>query len=323
MRKFFIPIALAAGLCLTGCEDQQTKQELEKLRGEIVQKDEQIAAMSKRLAAAEEELTKAQKLIKDTIEAPETRFKEIQEHIDAGRYEQVTSLLAQYLSEFPTSRHATKAKELQEKLPQMIADQKKAAEEKAQMLRDGFEKITVYPMFTCLNGTKIVSKNFKSGKTFICDRYDSQYHYATADKDKVYITGNIDIISKDSNPLLPAIMVGKVSKEGKLVYIKLMHYEMYQWESYGSYLGNYSDNGNDFSKTDTVKFSVGVEVLKEKGTYIIFTAGEPYFERRYDRFRNPPIYYIMDLTKPVPIPVPDLSLEDFLDKYKALAVIRR
>lgn len=323
MRNYFIYFILAMSLCLIGCEGQQAKQELERLRAEITQKDEQIVMLGKRLATTEEELAKAQKLIKDTLEAPEKRFQEIQAHIEAGHYDQAMPLLSNYLSEFPSSRHATNVKELQRKLPQLIADQKKAAEEKARILREGFKTIKVQSTFTCPNNTKIHCKKFQSGKKFIFDRRDSRYYYYTADKNNIYISADISVTSKDSNPLLPAIFVGKVNNEGKLTDINIMQYMFYHWESYASYLGNEGDNGNDFSKTDTVLFSIGVEVQDKKGIYVIFTEGTPYFARQYEQFKNPPVYYTLDPSQPFPIPESSLSIEDFIAKYTALAIITR
>jgi hypothetical protein len=63
----------------------------------------------------------------------------------------------------------------------------------------------------------------------------------------------------NKGPLLPAFYAYSISGD-KLVLIDSFKLRFARWEDYATYLGNYNDNSNDFSKTGTIPFKVGIEV---------------------------------------------------------------
>ena len=73
-----------------------------------------------------------------------------------------------------------------------------------------------------------------------------------------------------------------------------MSYEFYKWKDYGTYLGNYSDYSNDFSRTKRIRFDVGeqLQVSKYIGKeiYLVVSKKEK-ASRQSTRIGNPEIEY--------------------------------
>ena len=69
--------------------------------------------------------------------------------------------------------------------------------------------------------------------------------------------------------------------------------EFARWDDYGSYLGNYADYNNDFSKVNTVKFKIGAQVSNEvvKKPFVLVMKKENVLKRTYDKYSNPEISY--------------------------------
>ena len=85
----------------------------------------------------------------------------------------------------------------------------------------------------------------------------------------------------------------------------------YRWEDYSTYLGSYHDSRNDFSKKDTVRFTVGVEVpvahLKGRRAFLLLQK-KSCWERKYKKFRNPPVFYSgTNCDSPAELTIKDLA----------------
>lgn len=133
-------------------------------------------------------------------------------------------------------------------------------------------------------GRDLTSNNFGSGSTS-----------ARADKGNVMMGFDIDIVSKEKDPLLPCFIIASRKKGDALLRIRgKAQYGFRRWDSYGSYLGNYDDRGNDFAMSDTVKFVLEAELpeatVKEEAIYLL-AERLPTTHRKTARFERPPVSY--------------------------------
>ena len=136
--------------------------------------------------------------------------------------------------------------------------------------------------------------NFTNEFTF--DRYDDTYHYRKAERGNKFLSFDVTITSEKKDPNLPLfyIYVFEKNKLKRLSRLKGMSYEFYKWEDYGTYLGNYSDYSNDFSRTKRIRFDVGeqLQVSKYSGKeiYLVVSKKEK-ASRQSTRIGNPEIEY--------------------------------
>ena len=168
---------------------------------------------------------------------------------------------------------------------------------------------------------KISIGSFSISNTFTFDAYDDRYFYKTADRDSKYVSARISISSKDKNPNLPIFHVYSVDGD-ELIYEKQLLLKFARWEDYGSYLGNYHDNGNDFAKTSTIPFKVGVELnntLLSK-PLVIVCHKQNVMSRIYNRYDNPPVSYLVSSYYS---PQKVLTLSDLNDGYELIYFLNR
>lgn len=133
--------------------------------------------------------------------------------------------------------------------------------------------------------------NWKASR-WIMDRYGSEWHYLQPTKGSQFVTFDFSITTNSKDPRLPAFYVAQM-KDGFPAYFSVMQVEFYKWTDYGSYLGNYTDYGNDFSRSTTVRFTAGREIpvsLAKEALFVVAT-NTPCMKRQYDRFGNPPTSY--------------------------------
>lgn len=250
---------------------------------------------SEQYKQAQKELTEARDSIKTLLAKVEElsypanqRLSTIQSLIKEGNYDSATAELNQMVSLFPNSTEAKMASSLRQQIEKGI--EAKVAEEK-RLKALGFKALKDVSSVTC-NGVKAVLSNISIGNTFTFDSYGYEYHYRQADKDKKYITAAMSITSDDSNPLLPQCAIYSIDGESLLFEAKL-DTEFARWDDYGSYLGNYADYNNDFSKVNTVKFKIGAQVSNEvvKKPFVLVMKKENVLKRTYDKYSNPEISY--------------------------------
>lgn len=144
-----------------------------------------------------------------------------------------------------------------------------------------------------LTQVSIKVNNASIGSKWIFDRYDSRYMYRSARRGYKYILADLSISSESHNPILPPLHVYKTSAD-KLEYVGTLLYEFYKWEDYGSYLGNDADFSNDFSRTKTIRFSLGYELresIVNDNALFLFAGDDRCFYRKKERFRRPAVYY--------------------------------
>lgn len=198
-----------------------------------------------------------------------------------------TNELDNLIAVFPQSQEATRVPELREQ----IAWKQEAARREAERIASlGFKAIT--PKTTIEVGyNKVALSGITSGREFSFDYYDGgdRWHYLTADRGNKYVTMSMSVTSTSHNPKLPAFAVYRINgAEMSLVRGFVTRYA--RWDDYGSYLGNYQDIGNDFSKRSTVRFRLGAEISESvaNGPYAIVMYNHNVLTEHYDRWDNPP-----------------------------------
>lgn len=167
----------------------------------------------------------------------------------------------------------------------------------------------------------------RKGKKWIFDRTGYQYFLRDADKGHQMYSLDITVGSKGQNPELPSVEAWTV-EGGQARRVCTFEWKFHRWDDYGSYLGNYHDSGNDFAKSDTVKFTVGHQLSDESlaGFLIVGVRKEKkgQFLRIYDKLGRPEIRYesreLMPGSAPLSFLVDGLEPLAVLNKKK-LAVV--
>lgn len=158
---------------------------------------------------------------------------------------------------------------------------------------------------------------------FVFDRYGDSYHYLDPDRDHKYFVATLLVTAGKGivDPALPGMALywadgNRLRKLGDFTF------RLSSWSDYATYLGNYPDSRNDFSKTATVKFEVGVEALaSDLARRPLYLVAEKTgcLKRREARFDRPPVSYrgaCLALTE-------NLSLDDFTDTASKITLVRR
>lgn len=230
--------------------------------------------------------------LKDTIKLLQypasDRFKNIKTLVEQNKLVEATKEIKLLRELFPLSEEAKQCAKQEE----IISDKKeKIAAEQARVKALGFkalkEESTVEVFYN-----KISIGAFSTASTFTFDAYDDSWFLFTADRGNKYISARITITSKDKNPKLPVFYAYRVAGD-KLECVGSFILRFARWEDYATYLGNYNDNSNDFSKTATIPFKIGIEVSNEiaSSPLIIVCRKQNCMIRHSDRFSNPPISY--------------------------------
>ena len=198
----------------------------------------------------------------------------------------------------------------------------KAAAEEKRLAALGFKAL---PVGLTVKGSAVTAKygNLNFNARFVANRYDNSYHYRDADRDTKYAIISMTVTAGKgvSNPKMPgaALYWADGTTLKKLGDFTI---EFTRWESYATYLGNYSDSRNDFAKVSTIPFTLGVQIsdedAKKRPLYVVATK-DGCIDRDYERFRNPPVFY-RGTCSPLKS---TLTVNDFTDPANDLTVILR
>lgn len=290
MRKLII---LSLLVCIVaGCVGQSPslKNEIERLENKVQQDSILIASLRDTVAAlsfpANQRLSKINRLINE------------------GSYESARKEIGDLGQLFPESNEAKSIPALSKKIDQLIEKQK-AEEERRKAL--GF-KALVGSLAVVVDYNKVVFSNISVSNTFSFDSYGDRYYYKTADRGNKFITAAMNITSESNDPELPRPAVYSINGD-TMKYEGQFLIRFARWRDYGSYLGNYHDNGNDFAKSSTVRFKIGLEVPEEitKKAYAIILKKENALVRHTDRFDDPPVSYIGTVDYPSVLNVNDFT----------------
>lgn len=242
------------------------------------------------------------------------RITKINNLVSAGNYSEAKQEMEQLAALFPESKEAQSIPSISEKIDNLIAKQK-AEEERIKAL--GFKALKTTTSVT-IEENKVSFSNISTSKTFSFDAYGDRWFYRTADRGNVYFTASMQVTSSSKDPNLPTLAVYSI-KGDKMEREGIMEIKFARWEDYGSYLGNYHDNGNDFAKTSTINFKLGVELSStiKDGPYAIILKKSNELTKYYARFDNPPISYIGSVAYPY-----SLYLDDFTRENSKFVIIK-
>lgn len=267
---------------------------------------------NKELLSKITQLEQENKELKETIELlqypPSSRLSTTKNLIADSKFNDALSEMDNLQKLFPQSKEASEI----ENLRKVISDkQLKAKQEEDRIKALGF-KVLKEQSNIKVGYNNITIGSFSTAQTFTFDSYDDRYHYSTADRGNKYISARISITSSDKDPMLPLFYAYNI-KGDKLELIGSFILKFARWRDYGSYLGNYTDNGNDFSKVSTIPFKIGLEISDElsKEPIVIVVRNENCLNRNYNRFDNPPVSYSGRCHSSNILTIEDLK-EDFL-----------
>lgn len=296
MKKFFLPIISI--LILNSCSDNQ--KEIESLQNTV-------DSLSIECAENIREIT----ILRDSIEIlrypASQRLEKAKSLILKEELNKAENELHQLVKVFPNSKESTECDALFEKINSIKAA-KRAEEERIKAL--GFKAIKQKTTFS-IDYNKINLSNISIGKTFVFDAYNDEWYYREADRGNKYVTMAMSVTSTSKSPNIPQFAIYKISGD-KMEYEGTFTTKYARWSDYGSYLGNYHDSRNDFSKVSTVNFKLGCEVSESitKAAFAIVVMNKNVLEEQYERFNNPPQYWSGSANYPM-----SLSVSSFEKDY--------
>lgn len=237
-------------------------------------------------------LLKENKQLKEQIEelkdTPTNLLVKGQELYANGEMDSSKSVLNRLILKYPSSPEAMDAEKMVRKIEN---EEREKAEQEARKKALGY-KVLKESSSVSFNDLTVNFKSVSFGKRWVHDSYDDSWFYNDAERDEVFVLTKLSITSKSKNPKLPPIGV-YCYEDGKLVKLAEMEYKFARWESYGCYLGNYADYGNDFSHTSTVSFSNAATINKlyqDKAIFVVVRKVGT-FERVVSRFSTPEVGY--------------------------------
>ena len=235
------------------------------------------------------------------------RMQKAKDLLDAGELDKAKTEIEQLKTLFPNSLEASSSNALLTKIEE-LKEAKRKEEERIKAL--GFKAISEQTTVK-IDYNIVTFSNISIGKNYIHDSYDDRYFYNDADRDCKYVSVLMSVKSEDHDPNIPQLALYTINGD-KMTLEGSFRTEFNHWEDYATYLGNYHDSHNDFSKVNTVKFKLGLQVSDEilARPYAIVLMKKNVLIRQYERFRNPPVYYSGDANYPS-----SLSLERFKSNY--------
>lgn len=259
------------------------------------------------LSLVRNELKEAKAKIEVLSYPADQRLQKAQSLLEAGELDKAANEVEQLKNVFPNSTEASSSSTLLAKISE-IKESKRKEEERIKAL--GFKAIAEQTTIKIGYNT-VTFSNITIGKNYIHDSYDDRYFYNDADRGSKYISVLMAVKSEDHDPNIPQLATYSIIGD-KMHLVGCFRTEFNRWEDYGTYLGNYHDSHNDFAKVNTVKFKLGLQMSDEKLSkpYAIVLMKKNALVRRYEQFRNPPVYYYGSADYPS-----TLSVSDFGNKY--------
>lgn len=236
------------------------KSEYEKL---IAERDS-LARMNNKLTQRVDELKK----LNDELEFPSSdRLNQIKSLISEGKFSEATKEIAELKKLFPLSNESKLVGEQEQLIKKKIAEQEA---EKARLKALGF-KVFQDNLSVSIGNVSCVFSGFSFGRTFTFDHVSdiSEYSYRTADKDNVYLSASLALSTKDNYASVPDLEL-YVLEDGRLKKTSYVEDEFASWATYGAKIGNYNETSHDFSKVNTVRYKIGVEISKEQSQKPLF-----------------------------------------------------
>ncbi|MFI5297293.1 MAG: hypothetical protein ACHREM_04280 [Polyangiales bacterium] len=160
---------------------------------------------------------------------------------------------------------------------------------------DALDKVQPHADVALAGGMKLHVSDVSVVRHWVVGSFGSGSLSQDADKDSAFATLAFDVTVKDKDPKLPCVLAYLREKGGALLtHATVLTPQFARWDSYGSYLGNNADIGNDFAKSDTVRFVGGGQIelteLSTKSLWIV-VAHALTLARHESRFDSPPVTY--------------------------------
>jgi hypothetical protein len=266
------------------------------------------------------QLEKENKELTETIELLEypasDRLSNIKKSISENQFNEALTEIDNLHKLFPQSKEATEI----DYLRKSISDKQIEAKQEEDRIKALGFKVLKEESNIKVGYNKISVGAFSTATTFTYDAYDDRYFYNTADRGNKYVSSRISITSSDKNPMLPVFYAYSINGD-KLELINKFYLKFARWDDYGSYLGNYHDNRNDFAKTSTIPFKIGIEISDEllQKPIVILVRDENCLSRNYNRFDNPPVSYSSSSCHSQKV----LTIEDLREGYFVVKILNK
>lgn len=258
----------------------------------------------------------------DSYKEPERILVEANNNISNENYTKASEYLTKIVREYPCSKQAQEAKLLIEKIKTDVENEIQKIKEKEKALKAGYKGIKDKSKAEFEN-ISIIIQGIKFNDKWIFDRYGSRWYYRQARKDSRFLVVDYTAVSEAEDPYLPYLFACYIDDSGNIKTIGTLETEFYQWSDYGCYLGNYHDFKNDFSRTNKIRFTSGIQIDQEvvkKYPIIVAAPLEPCLVRREERYKNPPVHYDSYLCQHSEIN--NFRLEN-IDKFIVFKIINR
>lgn len=303
-------LATVAAL-LAGCNESQPNNEV-KPSESAEHLQQQIRDLT-----AERDHLKMQ--VQELSRSPTVILADLTSALSSNNPEKAKKAQAELENRFPKSNETTDGKKQIAVYRDGLA---KAAAEEQRLAALGFKAL---PVGLTVKGPALTAKysDLSFNARFVMDRYDNSYHYRDADRDTKYaIIGMTVTAGKGvNNPEMPGAAL-YWADGATLRKLGEFSVEFTRWESYATYLGNYSDSRNDFAKVQTIPFTLGVqindEMVRKRPLYVVATK-DGCIGRGYARFRNPPDFYSGSCSALKST----LMTKDFTDPASGLTIVLR
>lgn len=242
------------------------------------------------------------------------RLEKINSLISEGKYNQARNEMNKLSVLFPESKEALFIPTISKKIDNLVAKQKAEEEKKKALGFKGLKRVTS----ETIEYNKVSFSHITVDRLYHFDNYYSGGYHYTADRGKMFVVATMSVTSDSNDPSLPTLAVYSI-KGGRMVREGIMEVRFTSWTDYGSYLGNYHDSKNDFAKTATINFNLGVEVSEDitKKPYAIVLKKSNGLSRYYNKYNNPPVSYRGSVSYPY-----SLSLDDFTRENSEYVVVK-
>lgn len=319
--KIFL-IGLFTAFVLSGCTSDE---EYNNLKNQLSELNKQLDEVKKQNLNINEELNTCKNNYSEILNNSTQRITKARKLFYDKEYELAKKEYLEIIQKFPFSTEAKNSEEELKKIDEVIS--KQILEEKKRIELEEKKKILGYKILkeSLIKDIDYINLKFETiniSNKWIFDSNGYEYYYNTAERDSKLITAKVKITSKIKEPKLPQISAYQII-DNKLTYINSFRYEFNRWKDYGSYLGNYKDNSNDFNYTKTITFSLGVQILeKDLKNNPIFVVAKTNncVEKSYSQYSTPKYsYYDYNCGTSKPI----LTIEDFEKDYTLIKIFNK
>ncbi len=268
------------------------------------------------VASLRAEVQRLRKENADLRLSPYALAAEVDTAIRANSQDKASAAYKQLSDTFPV---AAETQEMKKRLDAFQAQRRTQDEESRRIASLGWKAVPVNPSFAH-EDTSLTLTSSAITKRWTFDSYGEGWRFLDAEKDKRLVTARMNMSSKQKEPALFGL-AAYVPDGAKLVRVGTARYRFSRWSSYGAFLGTQADYRNEFSHSWRIPFTVGVQVKEEdlkRGPVYLVASREGCHERHYDRFGQPPVFYLPGKCESLKA---TLEPEDF--KGGAIAVLKR